>query len=204
MTPNIDLLASRIEAKIVRDVGCWVWRGASSGRTARYRHASIGIPHSRRSALVTRVMWELQYGEIPPGLCVLHKCDNPLCVNPQHLFLGTQADNMRDMQNKRRSTFGEKSRRATLASSQVEEIRNSDEPHVQIAKRLGATYGQVCAIRHGRGWPNVPMPDPPVKYRHAPRTQSPETRARISATRIARGLNWRNPRRLTAKRTEGE
>jgi hypothetical protein len=79
-----------VERRTSRGPGCWIWRGYRNafgyGRVwFRYRRA---YPH--------RVAWELQHGPIPEGLSVLHRCDNPACVRPSHLRLGTQADNIRD------------------------------------------------------------------------------------------------------------
>ncbi len=79
--------------------GCWVWIGALD--TLGYGHLTI----KRKLRLAHRVSWELANGSIPDGLHVLHHCDNPPCVNPSHLFLGTHLDNMRDMIAKGRSNF---------------------------------------------------------------------------------------------------
>ena len=71
---------------------CWVWTGGTVGRG--YGYLSRGGP---KLILAHRYVWEITYGPIPDGLCILHKCDNPPCVNPTHLYIGTHSDNMRDM-----------------------------------------------------------------------------------------------------------
>lgn len=83
--------------------GCWVWRGS---KTNGYRygffkkHGKVVQSH--------RYSWEMSFGAIPAGLKVLHRCDNPPCVNPSHLFLGTQKDNIHDMIRKGRQAAGKK------------------------------------------------------------------------------------------------
>lgn len=78
--------------------GCWNWTGSTSGR--------FGYGHIRTSKRNTenchRISWMMANGDIPDGFCVLHRCDNPSCVNPAHLFLGTYLDNNRDMAAKGR------------------------------------------------------------------------------------------------------
>lgn len=82
--------------------GCWIW---TAGRGTRgYGQFSIG----GRNHSSHRASYEIQYGSIPEGLSVLHRCDNPACVNPSHLFVGTQKDNMVDMVQKGRSLRGDK------------------------------------------------------------------------------------------------
>lgn len=85
----------------VDESGCWLWR-ATGGR----RYGSLFVDGRREQA--HRVSWLLHRGKIPDGLHVLHKCDTPLCVNPDHLFLGTHADNMADMKAKGRARSGHK------------------------------------------------------------------------------------------------
>lgn len=90
---------------------CWEWSGSNDDngypRIAPVRSKKIGNPDGRKSPMkASRVSWELHYGPIPPNLYVLHKCDNPGCVNPFHLFLGTMKDNSQDMAMKGRSIKG--------------------------------------------------------------------------------------------------
>jgi len=79
---------------------CWPWKG---GHTATGRGVLRASPiHGKEKIVATHVSWELHYGPMPDGVYVLHKCDNPACVNPAHLWLGTQSDNMTDMYSKGR------------------------------------------------------------------------------------------------------
>ena len=83
-------LQTRLEARIVMQEGCWLWNGAHSDR---------GYPQlyvDGKSRRVARLLWTFENGPIPKGLYVCHRCDNPCCVNPDHFFLGTQSDNMKD------------------------------------------------------------------------------------------------------------
>lgn len=78
--------------------GCWFWTGATDGRG--YGHISTARDKSPQKAY--RLAYEMRYGPIPEGGVICHKCDTPLCVNPEHLFLGTQKDNMQDASKKGR------------------------------------------------------------------------------------------------------
>ena len=92
-------LAEKFNAKIKRGDGCWLWQ--ASVTADGYGRMGIGGPGNKRM-LAHRVAWQLYVGKIPDGMLVLHKCDNPPCCNPKHLFLGTDADNARDMSRKGR------------------------------------------------------------------------------------------------------
>jgi hypothetical protein len=86
---------------------CWIWEGRRSrGGYGLFRYRWFQRPLAQRGRSSHRASWAECFGPIPPGLCVLHKCDNPPCVNPAHLFLGTHADNMRDMWAKGRGRGG--------------------------------------------------------------------------------------------------
>lgn len=95
-------LIARLWSRVSRakDDECWLWAGS----TLRNGYGQISVTHNgHASPLMThRVMWVLTYGPIPDGLSVLHRCDVPRCVNPTHLFLGTQRDNIHDAQRKGR------------------------------------------------------------------------------------------------------
>ena len=83
--------------------GCWLWKGAVAGN--RYGQFTVVEPDRYRKVMASRYSYELFVADIPPGLMVCHTCDTPRCVNPDHLFLGTNADNMRDMVKKGRASW---------------------------------------------------------------------------------------------------
>lgn len=98
--------------------GCWVWHN--------YRQADgYGVIHyGRKSWLAHRLMWTLENGEIPDGMEICHHCDNPPCVNPMHLFIGTHGDNVRDSFSKGRSVrYGEHHSQNKLMRNDVIKIR---------------------------------------------------------------------------------
>lgn len=111
-----------------------------------------------------RVSYELTYGAIPKGMCVLHKCDNPSCVNPEHLFLGTSQDNMDDMVRKGRQgdrgkhgnhARGDSHGRARLTLEQVEKLRElhkKGERFASLARMVGLPYSTVEQAIKGISW----------------------------------------------------
>lgn len=101
-----------------------------------------------------RVAWRLAVGPIPTGILICHRCDQPLCVNPGHLFLGTPADNMADRDAKGRAAIGERHGRAKMTVEQVREIRSlrGIEPYRSIARRYGLARSTVWAILDHSNW----------------------------------------------------
>lgn len=138
-------LAARFDAKVSPEAltGCHLWTGVASS----FGHGSINVGGRPRWA--HRVAWELaNKSQIPPGMCVLHTCDVPSCVNPAHLRLGTKRDNTRDMMVKGRDRFtGERNPVTKLTDLQVIEIRASCESGPKAAKRYGVSRATITAIR---------------------------------------------------------
>ena len=101
-----------------------------------------------------RLSYELFIGKIPPGLNVCHSCDNPKCCNPDHLFTGSQKDNIADMMKKGRkdSRYGERNTQNKLTESQVIEIYNSIESQYRIAEKYNIDQSTVSYIKAGKLW----------------------------------------------------
>ncbi len=139
---------------------CWVWTGRGRPRGYGRLQGSDG-----RVITAHRASWAIANGPIPAGMFVCHHCDNPPCVNPGHLFVGTSADNMRDMASKGRSSchVGERNPKAKLTADDVIDIRrrsNDGETHVSIAKLFGISDAQVCTIVKRKAWRHLPTESP--------------------------------------------
>lgn len=128
--------------------GCWIWSRASS--------AGYGVTWFRgRPQFAHRVAWILTHGDIDAGLCVLHRCDTPKCINPDHLFLGTNEENVADRVMKRRSARGERHGRVKLTPAQVQQARQryaSGETQKQIALSLGVVRSHIGRIVNRHNW----------------------------------------------------
>jgi hypothetical protein len=138
------------------NTGCWLW----AGNVNRKGYGSVSIRRSTNDR-AHRVSWRLHKGEIPPSLWVLHKCGVPSCVNPDHLFLGTCADNLQDMARKGRQVFqrhpekaprGTRNGNAKLTESKVAAIRSSGGTCIVRAARYGVSQSLISAIRTGIIW----------------------------------------------------
>ena len=130
----------------VPESGCWLWLGAVS--TNGYGRIKVG--RDRAVKYAHRLFYAHHVGEIPDEMSVLHRCDTRLCVNPSHLFLGTQADNMADMARKGRSLSGVRHPAAKLSEEQIRAIRGSiGETQRSIASRFGICQQSVSRIRAG-------------------------------------------------------
>lgn len=147
-----------------RDDTCWEWQGPLN-------HNGYGRFYSEgKRSQAHRVAWELTFGSVPESVCVCHKCDNPSCVNPAHLFLGSRADNLRDMDEKGRRSHGrahskamigktvrgEKHYRAKLVNAQVFEIRHRYAAGGVLQRELADEFGidrsQVSHIVNMKSW----------------------------------------------------
>lgn len=146
MISLVDRLSPRLK---IMPGGCWEWQGYRT--EDGYGQIRRG-PASESMILTHRAMWEIVFGPIPNGLHVLHKCDNPPCCRPAHLWLGTQADNIADMVAKGRGTWGEKNSQAKLTQEQVNAIRADDRIQYVIAADYGISTSQISRIKIGEHW----------------------------------------------------
>ncbi len=152
--PRLQPLADRFWAKVIRADGCWDWIGYRD----KAGYGRLGLGGRRRGiGKAHRVSWELHFGPIPEGLMICHKCDNPPCTNPEHLFLGTMGDNMRDMSRKGRAgrVFGPDNRRSRLTANAAMEIYRraaSGEQMKKLSAEFGVTPPAVRDIVRGITW----------------------------------------------------
>ena len=134
--------------------GCWGWSGCAPKNPGYGQFRSdMKIMRAHRAS------WIIHHGDIPKGLCVLHSCDNPICSNPRHLFLGSHSDNMLDSIKKNRNksigAFGEKNHQAKLNRSDVKKIREliaNSVAYKEIAKFFGVHLSRISDIKCGRTW----------------------------------------------------
>jgi hypothetical protein len=143
--------ADRFWSKVDIAGACWIWRGYS---TKGYGLFSLkGKPR-----LAHRVSYEMAYGAIPDGMDILHRCDMPSCVRPDHLWTGTHMDNMRDMEAKGRGNhaYGERINTAKLTWTEVREIRRRYQTEVVTQRRLALEYdvhfSLISLILKGKIW----------------------------------------------------
>lgn len=148
--PLSDRLWSKISMKQLD--GCWEWQASRKGK--RYGQIQVdGTPVGAH-----RIAYQLVKGEIPEGLVVRHRCDNPFCCNPDHLEIGTYQDNTNDMiaRQRQKKARGEESGTSKLTEDQVIEIRNSDESLRVLADRFGVSESSVGEARRGKTWTHLP------------------------------------------------
>ncbi len=136
--------------------GCWLWTGAISW-SGYGKIAPDGGPRHRRLK-AHRVSFELHVGSIPPGLVICHHCDNRLCVNPAHLFLGTRAANLEDMTKKGRRAAGEGNGGSVLTDDSVRSIRagydNGDSQYA-LGRRFGVSQATISRAVRGQSWSHI-------------------------------------------------
>ena len=148
----------RSRAKVT-EAGCWEWQGARASNG--YGRITVGsrLDGTRRNLAPHRLSYEQHVGPIPDGMFVCHTCDNPACVNPAHLFLGTPADNMADKVRKGRQARHESHGRAKLTACAVQAIREelaAGARQIDIAAKYGIAQTQVSAVKTGVSWIGVP------------------------------------------------
>ena len=143
-TIDLDYFRARSEPDL--NSGCWLWSLFIN------RRGYGQMTFRGKKCKAPRVAYEVATGNPPLKLSVLHRCDTPSCVNPDHLFLGTQAENMRDMVSKGRSASGESHWNAKLSEADISIIRSSSETSVALGRRFGVSDQTICKIRAGQKW----------------------------------------------------
>lgn len=140
----------RFWKKVKKTDTCWNWTASTMGTGYGQFH------YNKRTRTSHTVSWELTNGLIPEGLVVRHTCDNRLCCNPEHLLLGTQADNLRDAADRDRIPHGEQRSDSKLTEAQVKEIKLAKVINIsQTARSLGVSRAAVQKIRKGQTWIRV-------------------------------------------------
>ena len=148
----------RFWAKVRKTDSCWIWTAATDHNGYG---AILSVAKRPGNCMIGahRGSWLIHYGPIPLGKGVLHKCDCSLCVRPDHLFLGDQLTNVRDMIGKNRMPRGKDRAFAKLTDEQVQEIRNlyASGNHFQreLAKQFGIAYQTVGNIVRGETWQHL-------------------------------------------------
>ena len=145
-------ILDRIE--INKKTECWEWTGTCffNGYARAFLSSRKGKKYSQHA---NRMSYEVFIGNIPKNMMVCHKCDNPKCVNPEHLFLGSHKDNMADMVKKKRSVSGNRHPNSKLKEKDIIKIRKSKESKLFLAEKYGVS---ICTIRDvlvRRTWNNV-------------------------------------------------
>jgi hypothetical protein len=153
-----DLFWSKVEIK--NPESCWVWAGTKNRRYGQFHFRGDTIP-------AHRVSWMINRGPIPRGLWALHACDNPPCVNPDHLWLGTHTDNIKDMWDKGRGASAEKNGRTQISTETAKHIKillgiGTRVP--VICSFLNVTRMTVYAIKDGRSWKTATTPLEPSEF----------------------------------------
>lgn len=126
---------------------CWEWKGSTT--------KGYGVMSARgRQQYVHRLSYELANGPIPPRKVICHRCDNPLCVNPAHLFAGSHLDNSQDAITKGRHAYGERSGMSKLRNADIPVIRDrlQSETPTQIANDFGVSSAAIAMIQAGKTW----------------------------------------------------
>ena len=150
MTP---LEIAKFWSQVKRTSGCWLWLGSCfKNKYGRFRTGG-------KNCLTHRLAFELINGYDPGSYCVLHHCDNPKCVNPAHLFTGTQKDNLADMDKKGRrknpDICGRKNPNAKLTIQNVRYIKQSNKSHAELSREFNVTSSTIGYIRRGKSWRHI-------------------------------------------------
>jgi hypothetical protein len=156
-------LPKRFWAKVQKAEGCWLWTGSKDSFGYGKIYCGTSTPRTGRKNWTMRThifSWILRNGPVPSGMCVLHHCDNPPCVNPAHLWLGSRGDNNKDALRKGRNwkPSGEqhhKSKITTLDVIEIRKLRQSGSTFVEISKLFPLDETNLSRICQHKTWKHV-------------------------------------------------
>ena len=148
-------IEERLFSKVNKTADCWIWTGSKD----RKGYGRLMVKEGDRNVprLAHRISYTCLVGPIPEGLFVCHRCDNPACVNPAHLWLGSNRDNAYDMIQKGRwkqppTMSGRHNPNAKLTPEAVEEIRSTVGQTKALSQKHGVCVSAIKRVRSGRGW----------------------------------------------------
>lgn len=149
--PKIPI-AQKIDQYSIKipESGCWIWDGAVTNHG--YGTLTYG---ANTNISAHRASYELKHGPIPLGMLALHRCDIKCCVNPDHIFLGSQQDNMTDMVCKNRQAKGGRHGQTKLTEPQALEAKFGKEKPIKLAKKFNCTAANIRQIRNGLSWKHL-------------------------------------------------
>lgn len=164
MTENKTQSFRELPKRFLDKIGAPDNRGCRNWIAAKFSTGYGAFQYEGRPRRAHRIIWEFSHGPIPNGLFVLHKCDNPACVNIEHLWLGSNQENMDDKVSKGRQTrngggpFGEMNKNAKLTAGDILQIRAARAAGVNqyhLADKYGVSQTTICRIVNGRAWRRV-------------------------------------------------
>ena len=140
-------VADRFWKKVQKTDTCWLWTaGKDKCGYGQFMNAEKVCNQAHRFS------WAIYNGDIPTGMCILHSCDRPECVNPDHLKLGTYQENMKERDRKKRNAWGEKMGNSRLTEEKVLEIRASSNSYWSLSKVYGVSQTTIRAAKLGLTW----------------------------------------------------
>jgi len=131
----------------INEEGCYI--------CISHKVGASGYPYIYRNGIsisAVKYLWEQKYGKAPKEICFLHKCDNRLCINPDHIFLGTKTDNAKDRDSKLRQAYGSRNGMAKLKEKDVLEIFHDKSSYPEISLKFGISEGQIERIKNKECW----------------------------------------------------
>ena len=151
MMPRNEVTPQYVEDRtiVLSESGCWIWMLS----TTKGGYGKMSV--DGKSRIAHREVWKAKNGDVPDGLLLCHRCDTPSCVNPDHLFLGTHADNAMDMVSKGRAAKGARVFLTKLTEEKVRQIRSMSGSSKSIAKQMGVCEASVWNVKNRVTWRHV-------------------------------------------------